>query len=457
MKIKLFGRINQTTVSPLGEFENGDVQLSCFVQTRNVKRGQNPHPHASDEDIDRQYAVFAFAVPRSDWQRIAGFDAQPFDLRWFDIVLETGVHGPEITVLGDGDLPEVPFHLVKAAPVSEVQELSLNNLVAAPFRGRGASEAEIRHLIDKALSSASELDASVVDVGQASLVALHGVGEWPSMYFDLGWPTNNNLGRPPKVRPALRDDGALVILSHWDWDHWGLARKKNGWSKVKNCWRISWDDIALNRPWIVPGVGNAWGGVQICPLDWRLALALSRKKRFYRWPAMLNDLHLDRLSIYRPSGGKRGDVNQHGLVVVVDNLAANERIGTKPRAMLFPGDADYVHLPFMKADAALKYRFSGLAATHHGADFTRSSIPLPDFPAVLAYSVGRGNSYSHPVKSAQIAYLNAGWDVHAHTTNPVRRSGAGGHCVNDGGVLLSTQTNRVLPGTGSGAFWLGKQ
>nr|CBA29347.1 hypothetical protein Csp_A11690 [Curvibacter putative symbiont of Hydra magnipapillata] len=332
----------------------------------------------------------------------------------------------------------------------------MDALLACFFNGSGAGERIIRSRLSGATSASSPFEVSMVDVGQGSLAALHKVGGAPRLFFDLGWPTIFNSWTAPLAKPLLQHNEAPVVLSHWDWDHWGLAIDKAGWSKKDECWKINWNTAALNRPWIVPGVGPNWGNVSICPIHWRLALALTRKRNFYRWPHSLLELRWATMTICRTTGGKPKDRNQHGLVMVVHQNRGV--VNPKPvRGILLPGDADYKNIPFLTPSLKPTFLFSGLAATHHGGRFTRSVTPIPTAHAWLAFSVGHKNKYQHPKKLAQMQYLKKGWNYQALTSQRVNGPGASPDVPPDGSDLLTTSETRTLPATASGVMWLGKQ
>lgn len=452
----LYGRIDQSNVSPLGEFESDNVVLDCFSATRRILAGTKPHPEDSEESLDEHYAVLAFSVHRDAWRHALGQAAEPADDRWFKLTLKAGSgNGHPVVLAGSGDASEPELKLIAASVASEDMQQKLNIIVGSTFNGPGASVARIVQVIAQAIEGATFLDTSVVDVGQGSLAALHPPGGQPALFFDLGWPTMFHAASAPKLKPQLSNDGAPVVLSHWDWDHWALAIDKAGWSKKRGCWSITWNNLALDRPWLVPGSGSKWGDVKLGPIHWRLALALSRRKQLFRWPASSPTLAWNLLTIYRATGGAKKDRNQHGLAMVIDNAAKSARRSKPRRAVLLPGDADYINLPCIHAGH--DYLFCGLAATHHGARFTAAGMPKASAPAWLAYSVGQPNHYGHPKERSQHRYIRAGWNYQALTTHRVVQAGAAESIAANGSVLLTTAKMRVLPATAAGIAWLGKQ
>lgn len=458
MTLELFGQIDQTNISPVGDFEDGSIVFDCFQATQRIKNGNPPRADATDAYLDKHYPVFAFSITRKKLTKVlVGLQLlDNSDDRWFRLILKTEPgSGQSVDLAGLYDESAPRFRLVEANIAEDPLQEALNKIVNSVFQSWRTSINKVESLISKALRNSTKLDVSVVDVGQGSLAALHAPEGRPVLFFDLGWPTFFNSKSAPKLKPKLSNDRVPVILSHWDWDHWALAIEKAGWNKKKGCWSISWSNLALNRPWLVPGSGGKWGDVKLGPIHWRLALALAKRKKLYRWPASCAQKDWNLLTVYRTGGGKLKDRNQHGLVMVIDNTEMDKRTASSRRAILLPGDADYVNLPPLLSTK--QYDYCGLVATHHGAKFTRSGSPKAAGPAWLAYSVGEHNSYGHPRRFAQYRYIRAGWTYQAHTSHRVAPAGAAPVVATSGSVLLTTEKVRVLPATASGASWLGNQ
>lgn len=455
--IQLVGKIDQSNVNPFGEFESEQIVFDCFVRTGHVDEAIEPPPRLSEEDAEALYPVMIFSTSRERLTRIQKLDFVPASGDWYEITLSSQGGEIEVTLGGQNDeLGETRFFLTRLVRLGNSLTSRLNTLLACFFNESGDAEEIIKGKLKKVTSASTPFQVSVVDVGQGSLAALHKTGSEPRLFFDLGWPTVFNFRSAPLAKPQLTGSKSPVVLSHWDWDHWGLAIEKAGWSKKDSCWKISWNAAALNRPWIVPGVGPNWGKVSLSPIHWRLALALTRSKNFYRWPHALPELRWSTLTICRAAGGKPNDRNQHGLVMVVHQRI--DVVDTKPvRAILLPGDADYKNIPFLDPKSKSNFLFSGLAATHHGGRFTRSVTPMPTEHALIAYSVGHDNTYGHPKKLAQMQYIKKGWHYQALTAQRAKLSVASPDISPDGSVLLTTSNLRTLPAIAAGVWWLGKQ
>jgi len=225
-------------------------------------------------------------------------------------------------------------------------------------------------------------ELAVLDVGQGSANALlcrEGVAR---IYFDVGCGVYRNAPtRPPNISFCQCED-PVVVLSHWDADHWAGATIDTG---------------LLTRTWIAPipatikhivflmNIWTAGGKTHLLSTSATVHLGSGIKLVRCKGPA--------------------SDRNESGLALIA------EREGKR---WLLPGDASYHNIP-----GALKHRFTGLVATHHGARVhgpgaaAPSPAPQPDY-ARLAYSFGPGNAHgkygvSHPRPAGVHAYDAAGW------------------------------------------------
>lgn len=66
----------------------------------------------------------------------------------------------------------------------------------------------------------------VLNVGQGNLNALYDDNGRVLAYYDFGSPVHNHIGTAPApmFAPCLHDD-PIIIISHWDYDHIGMARR----------------------------------------------------------------------------------------------------------------------------------------------------------------------------------------------------------------------------------------
>lgn len=225
-------------------------------------------------------------------------------------------------------------------------------------------------------------ELAVLDVGQGSANALlcrEGVAR---IYFDVGCGVYRNAPTRPSNISFCQCEDPVVVLSHWDADHWAGATIDTG---------------LLTRTWIAPipatikhivflmNIWTAGGKTHLLSTSATVHLGSGIKLVRCKGPA--------------------SDRNESGLALIA------EREGKR---WLLPGDASYHNIP-----GALKHRFTGLVATHHGARVhgpgaaAPSPAPQPHY-ARLAYSFGPGNAHgkygvSHPRPAGVHAYDAAGW------------------------------------------------
>ncbi|MGY8564478.1 hypothetical protein L0938_13775 [Paracidovorax citrulli] len=232
-------------------------------------------------------------------------------------------------------------------------------------------------------------ELAVLDVGQGSANALLCCEGIARFYFDVGCGVYRNAPtRPPSISFCQCDD-PVVVLSHWDADHWAGAAIDTG---------------LLTRTWLAPipetikhivFLMNIWaaGGKTHLLSSTSATVRLSPEIKVVRCQ------------------GPASDRNESGLALIA------EREGAR---WLLPGDASYHNIP-----GGLKRSVTGLVATHHGARVHGPSAAVPP-PALnyarLAYSFGPGNAHgkygvSHPRSAGVHAYNAAGW-THSGWSGP---------------------------------------
>ncbi|HFJ9612732.1 TPA: hypothetical protein ACG4NT_000155 [Stenotrophomonas maltophilia] len=234
-------------------------------------------------------------------------------------------------------------------------------------------------------------ELAVLDVGQGSANALLCREGIARIYFDVGCGVYRNAAtRPPNISFCQCGD-PVVVLSHWDADHWAAAAV---------------DTDLLTRTWIAP-IPETIKHIVFLMSIWAAGgetILLSTSGPVRLGPG---------IKLVR-CRGPASDRNESGLALIA------EREG---RRWLLPGDASYHNIP-----GALKRPVTGLVATHHGARVhgTGAPVPLPasDY-ARLAYSFGPGNTHgiygvSHPRPAGVHAYDAAGW---THTSWSVTTPG----------------------------------
>lgn len=310
---------------------------------------------------------------------------------------------------GVDDIQNIQFLVTGAKPVThQLGRLSLlagfNNkkqdivdALEAPTRGKGFP-----------------INVMVYDVGQGNANALVDERGRPRLFFDLGWPDSFNR----KTRPLTPPDFfacermcpgqiAPVILSHWDYDHWGYAVANTTYAVGKGAARMSFKPEAMLRPWIVPKPPRIKNGKGLGPTHMRFLATLQKK---IAWPNTL------RTVVFSAGIITRSDVkvlptdrNNQALAWFVMGPGSNE-------AILLPGDLSFDRLRWPRPSL----RIAGLVASHHAgkvSGITTTPMLKAAIPTKLAVSVGAGNKHGHPITSIVTDYQLANWHPVVPTSN----------------------------------------
>lgn len=336
------------------------------------------------------------------------------------------------------------LQLLSVQPLGDSRALRRLNSFARLKGIPAAKKQTISQIFSDALARAREPAVVVYDVGQANWNAVVEVGDCqarppvPVLFFDCGVPFGRNYSTLPSpiIDPfANAGPQVPVILSHWDMDHWTGAASGQPLYGTRGI-VINWSPTALDRTWIVPNQGRHATGQKITPTAWRLALALHRLGKLVVWPTLLNRINL-------PQGGRivkcvpaplvGGKNNNSGLAMIVKTASTR-----RPDALtILPSDADYASL-------AINYPelydpgmcFTGLVASHHGADL----VGPP--PRALAdwskLAVSHGRRYGHPTAASLAAHAAAGWSFQYETHVRRHRTLPSGASQDSGSVVLGT-------------------
>jgi beta-lactamase superfamily II metal-dependent hydrolase len=265
-----------------------------------------------------------------------------------------------------------------------------------------ASEQQIGQALELVAQHAAALVA--FDIGQGSASALLDEGQVPFVYHDLGAGITNNARTTPVPLKFCWTRNPVVVLSHWDKDHWAGALK---------------DRDAMIRTWIVPrqiiSVGHAAFGSDILRAGGRILVWSSQQPCI---PVPIGSRQS--MTVGRCTGKDR---NGSCLVIRVDDENHGEL-----RHWLLTGDGGYDQLPF-----ALPGRTVAMTVPHHGAKMAvNGSVPAGPGHAYgrVLYSFGPGNKFSsttHPTRASVSEHENAGWTVGSwHSTSQPGMTLAGG-------------------------------
>ncbi|KEO51126.1 hypothetical protein [Thalassospira permensis] len=334
-----------------------------------------------------------------DWVAITVVprDDMPRPRLWFSTLTDDDYQEPEAFRLGsieflpdEGDPDDLSPKSVGAAAVRSLPSQSRAKTKHDLRKKKPiAKRSEVKKLLNN-LQVATGI--VVYDVGQASFCGLTRTnynGEIEAIcFFDVGLPLPFNKKTEPKSRtkPVCSED-TLIILSHWDYDHFTLGRREQ--RKTKFQW------IAPTQ-YVGPGTLRF---VNRLLQDNKLLLINQLRK-----PIATHEIHLSRCN------GPIADSNNSGLA-----LSYKLNHGT----VVLTGDANYDYVTFRK-----NAKVAGVTVPHHGSPGTsppktlvRSNCPK----AIVSY--GDGNTYGHPDEPTLYAHMNDGWTVKRTAEHRGRRRG----------------------------------
>ncbi|WP_394244735.1 hypothetical protein [Halopseudomonas laoshanensis] len=287
------------------------------------------------------------------------------------------------------------------------------------------------------LSHATADLLAVFDVGQGNANALLSTTQYgepgvPTHYYDLGAGVYRNRHTTPDPLAFCFCDAPLILLSHWDADHWAGTYAVT----TNNAYP------ALRRKWIAP--------LQVVgPLHIAFAhdiISNGGEIFIYSPSGKIGEATLSPQRRIRFMCGNGRDRNGTGIVLAVEEHEKEPR-----RSWLLTGDCDYLY--FVNELQPLPP--VGMVVPHHGADLDRNSpIPRPP-PGVdykrLVYSYGPGNKHGrapvqHPTYQGVAPHNSADWDHNRWTIM------APGYPAPGGDVLATCEH---VPGTSRGCALIG--
>ncbi|QHD09211.1 hypothetical protein [Pseudomonas sp. R76] len=294
------------------------------------------------------------------------------------------------------------------------------------------------------LKSAEYLAVYDVGQGNANAFITSQNSACPSLYYDLGAGIGSNLKTMPMGLTFCLCNSPLIILSHWDKDHWAGALIKSGVTAP-----------ALNLRWIVPRQ-------QLDPVHKTFAFEIiaagGSVKVLDLSPNQIVSFKLVDGSGFSVTRGVGNTKNSSGFVLVVENNDANY-----PASWVLTGDYEYRYFPtgLTFPDPVV------LLAPHHGASIKPTSIVPPPSKVSqyrrLIYSFGPDNRFracQHPTISSVTAHMNSHWAVGDWDTSPgadcfsgdIRSTANHSPSLNRGGVLVGwEQVQGALPSCGTNA------
>lgn len=304
-------------------------------------------------------------------------DSRPGDIAWFEFGYEHASSSESdariyTNLLSDGATVKISFH--EPRPIGWAEKGGIGKIAQA-LTICNSSSINLKERLAR-ISTAGGV--AFYDVGQgACQAAIDDEMLIPQLYVDFGGGVlSNKKTFPDGFAGFCFTCNPMVILSHWDWDHWSSVQR--------------WPE-ALKTPWLTPPV-------ILKPIQLAFAAELHEQGSLHIWDAEWPEtITAGAVTIERCTGRT---ANDSGLAVTL------RRRRNSLRNCLLPGDADYACIPSVAAGES----FSILCMTHHGGRLHSPTYPKVKRGAVSVISAGPRNSYRHPLFDTVATHLEHGWD-----------------------------------------------
>ncbi|QFU23049.1 hypothetical protein FM038_013410 [Shewanella eurypsychrophilus] len=308
--------------------------------------------------------------------------------RWYELTTsrnDDGIKGIRYS-LEDEQVLEMNIDFIKVLDRRNRLQKELMKSSSLDFLSDATSE-EITNCLP-VLKVNQNILMKVMDVGQGNSIAFMENEEFKDLFYvDVGGGIMRNRGTYKDNNVSYNpQDNALIVLTHWDMDHWVSLIRKPNMNKTKLL-------VPRQKPL---GLSHV-----------KLAAKLASQDRLLIWPDSKSELNSDLLDIHKLK--KHKNRNYSGLVVV----AKTDHAGLKNT--LITGDA-----PYKKCDFLGKYDINTVVVPHHGGNFSPDKVPSAPNQHIAIYSYGTGNSYGHPhqltldnhhVKGWTNKYITVGNDI----------------------------------------------
>lgn len=307
-------------------------------------------------------------------------NANPGDIAWFEFGYEPASSSDSdariyTSLFSGGAAVKISFHEPRPIGWQARGPLGSNGWLAEVISDEPSSDV---HDISPVLHRLRNVDCAggvaIYDVGQgACQAALGSTHNVPQVYVDFGGGVlYNSKTFPKELAHFCFSDKPIIILSHWDWDHWSSAYR---------------DPQALDALWLTPPAPPT-------PIQQAFAADLHTRGNIRIWDKSLPPvIDTGSVRIERCTGKT---ANDSGLAVTLRRRRRN---------FLLPGDAAYAHVP----SVASGEMFTALCMTHHGGRLHSRVYPKPKRGHAAVLSAGPRNSYKHPLFATVAKHLEAGW------------------------------------------------
>ncbi|HUR39737.1 MAG TPA: hypothetical protein VM240_01065 [Verrucomicrobiae bacterium] len=266
--------------------------------------------------------------------------------------------------------------------------------------------------VDPAMGVQSIRGIRVHDIGQGDSISILDEAGSPFLQIDYGGRVGNPLVTALDIDTQMNVAGAgLLMLTHWDEDHWCSARKGT---------------VAQTLNWLVPRQITSPRAVEFSA---RLAnihcVPESMVGNAYKFETALGDeIWWEKIAAAPGPAATEENCNHTGIGF---SIVRNRPDGRR-QVILLPGDAPFDDISHYKTHLAAGIELRGVLAFHHGTNqhWSAASANLlkgwsPTSRSVdVVFSCARNNSYGHPHK---LWYQQMPYARKLRTTPGLRRAG----------------------------------
>jgi len=246
-------------------------------------------------------------------------------------------------------------------------------------------------------------------VGQGDGIAVIDTSGRSVFHIDYGGHQKNPFKGSLDVDARMPvDSDRLVMLTHWDQDHWCTANRGTR---------------AKAAQWLVPRQVTSPSAVKFATeLDTLHHIACIPESEVgipHRFEADNGDeIWWEKLAKSETDAAKYEDCNSTGVAFSIVKRSKNG----KGQVILLPGDAPFHKVDHYHRHSKAKLTLTGIVAYHHGSnthwtdDTYKLLLNWPRRrlrPAEVIFSCGKGNSYQHPCDDNYITLFG---DKHCRRT-----------------------------------------
>lgn len=320
--------------------------------------------------------------------------AQPGDIAWYEFGYERSSNEESdatiyTSLFSDGTAVKISFHEPRQMGWQGNGPMGSTGWLAGSRRLLLQTEPTLKDIRRRLAQVDCSGGVALYDVGQGACQAgLESFLHLPALYIDFGGGVlTNRKTFPAEMVGYCFSRDPMIVLSHWDWDHWSSAYRH---------------ESSMSTLWLAPPV-------PMKPIQQAFAADLYVRGSLAIWDSSWpTEINAGCVKIERCTGHTSND---SGLAVTLKPTARSKK------NCLLPGDAAYAHIPSVLAGAT----FNGIAMTHHGGKLHSPDYPKPKRGGASGLSVGPRNSYKHPFFETLSTHLNMGWKLPLATATSGQR------------------------------------